>query len=266
MPISSRLSKWPCRREERASRPPPPNRRSRPIRPPGSLFPSTTPTPSRRLDLSGTYSGARPPRRFPTTSSALGQGSRPNDPVATPMRPRKVRFPRRPSPPRRSARRRPRPPVRRPMRARRRARRSHPPSLLSSHPSSHRPGPPPCGRARTGADEMIVQQFLRWVQTAPPGERADATSALARAYLHSPLDAADRKAAEAAMTVLLDDASPMVRQALAIVLAPSPHAPRPIIHALSQDQGEIASLVLAQSPLLTEAELIDAVALGDWRA
>jgi uncharacterized protein (DUF2336 family) len=113
---------------------------------------------------------------------------------------------------------------------------------------------------------MIVQQFLRWVQTAPPGERADATSALARAYLHSPLDAGDRKAAEAAMTVLLDDASPMVREALAIVLAPSPHAPRPIIHALSQDQGEIASLVLAQSPLLTEAELIDAVALGDWRA
>lgn len=113
---------------------------------------------------------------------------------------------------------------------------------------------------------MIVHQFLRWVQTAPPGERADATSALARAYLHSPLDPADRKAAEAAMTVLLDDASPMVREALAFVLSPSPHAPRAIISALAQDQGEIASLVLAQSPLLTEVELIDAVALGDWRA
>ena len=35
---------------------------------------------------------------------------------------------------------------------------------------------------------------------------------------------------------------------------------------MAQDQGEIASLVLAQSPLLTEVELIDAVALGDWRA
>ena len=113
---------------------------------------------------------------------------------------------------------------------------------------------------------MIVHQFLRWVQTAPPGERADATSALARAYLHSPLDRVDRMAAEAAMTVLLDDPSPMVREALAHVLAPSPDAPPAIIHALAQDQGEIASLVLAQSPLLSEAELIDAVALGDWRA
>ena len=34
---------------------------------------------------------------------------------------------------------------------------------------------------------MIVRQFLRWIQTAPPGDRAEATSALARAYLYSDL-------------------------------------------------------------------------------
>ena len=59
---------------------------------------------------------------------------------------------------------------------------------------------------------MIVRQFLCWIQTAPPGERADATSALARAYLYSDLSHEDRLAAEAAMTVLLDDPSPLVRE------------------------------------------------------
>ena len=65
---------------------------------------------------------------------------------------------------------------------------------------------------------MIVRQFLCWIQTAPPGDRADATSALARAYLYSDLAREDRLAAEAAMTVLLDDPSPLVRRALADAL------------------------------------------------
>ncbi len=57
---------------------------------------------------------------------------------------------------------------------------------------------------------MIVRQFLHWVRTALPGERAEATSALARAYLFSDLGADDRGAAEGAMIMLLDDASPLV--------------------------------------------------------
>lgn len=113
---------------------------------------------------------------------------------------------------------------------------------------------------------MIVQQFLRWVRTAPAGERADATSALARAYLHSPLDPIDLKAAEVAMTVLLDDPAPQVRMALAHSLAPSFKAPLPIIHALARDAGDIASIVLAQSPLLQDGDLVDALTEGDWRA
>ena len=39
---------------------------------------------------------------------------------------------------------------------------------------------------------MIVRQFLQWLRNAPSGERADATSALARAYLHSDLSPDDR--------------------------------------------------------------------------
>ncbi len=112
---------------------------------------------------------------------------------------------------------------------------------------------------------MIVRQFLVWLQTAPPGNRAEATSALARAYLYSDLSPDDRLAAEAAMTVLLDDPSPMVRRALADALASAREAPHNVIIALANDQPEIAEFVAARSPLLSEAELVDLVGSGHER-
>jgi hypothetical protein len=45
-------------------------------------------------------------------------------------------------------------------------------------------------------DVMIVRQFLHWIRTAPASERADATSALARAYLYSDLSPDDLAAAD----------------------------------------------------------------------
>ena len=110
---------------------------------------------------------------------------------------------------------------------------------------------------------MIVRQFLRWVQTAAPGERAEATSALARAFLYSDLSEEDRLAAEAAMTVLLDDPSPLVRSALAQALSGSPDAPHGVILALAQDQPEIAAVVAARSPMLSDADLVDLAGAGD---
>src|ERR1700721_2887487 len=88
---------------------------------------------------------------------------------------------------------------------------------------------------------MIVRNFLQWVRTAPAGERADATAALARASLYSDLSSDDLGAAEGAMLMLLDDPSPLVRRALADVLAASPDAPPAIVFALSSDQPRIAS-------------------------
>jgi uncharacterized protein (DUF2336 family) len=110
---------------------------------------------------------------------------------------------------------------------------------------------------------MIVRQFLHWLRTAPPGERAEATSALARAYLYSDLSDSDRAAAEGAMIMLLDDPSPLVRQALSEVFAASAEAPPTIVHALASDQGEVASPLLERSPLFLDSDLIDAVASGD---
>jgi uncharacterized protein (DUF2336 family) len=109
---------------------------------------------------------------------------------------------------------------------------------------------------------MIVRNFLQWVRTASAGERADATAALARAYLYSELSPDDLGAAEGAMLMLLDDPSPLVRRALADVLAASPDAPPAIVFALSSDQSGIAAPVLALSPLFIDADLVDAVATG----
>ncbi len=107
---------------------------------------------------------------------------------------------------------------------------------------------------------MIVRQFLQWVRNASAGERAEATSALARAYLHSDLSPDDLAAAEGAMIMLLDDPSPMVRRALSEVFASSQKAPPVVVHALAADQPDVALPVLARSPLLEPDDLVDLIA------
>jgi uncharacterized protein (DUF2336 family) len=109
---------------------------------------------------------------------------------------------------------------------------------------------------------MIVRHFLQWVRTAEAAERAEATSALARAYLYSELSPDDRAAAEGAMILLLDDPSPMVRYALADALGSSADAPAAVVHALVNDQPDIAIVVLERSPLLLDSDLVDSVAVG----
>jgi uncharacterized protein (DUF2336 family) len=109
---------------------------------------------------------------------------------------------------------------------------------------------------------MIVRQFLQWVRTAPAAERGDATAALARAYLYSDLTPDDRAAAEGALIMQLDDPSPIVRAELARALAFSEQAPPAVILGLAADQAEVASWVLEHSPLLLDADLVDAVATG----
>ncbi len=110
---------------------------------------------------------------------------------------------------------------------------------------------------------MIVRQFISWIRTAPAGERAEATRSLARAWLISDLTEDDRAAAEGALLMLLDDASPLVRQAMAEVFARSTEAPAAIVQALSLDQPSVAIPILEHSPLLIDADLVDIVATGN---
>jgi uncharacterized protein (DUF2336 family) len=110
---------------------------------------------------------------------------------------------------------------------------------------------------------MIVRQFITWVRTAPAGERAEATRCLARAWLVSDLSEDDRAAAEGALLMLLDDASPLVRQAMAEVFAHALDAPSAIVAALAVDQASVAMPILEHSPLLLDSDLVDIVATGN---
>src|ERR1700722_17688240 len=110
---------------------------------------------------------------------------------------------------------------------------------------------------------MIVRQFISWIKTAPAGERAEATRALARAWLISDLSEDDRAAAEGALLMLLDDPSPLVRRAMAEVFAHSQEAPAAIVQALALDQPSVALPILEYSPLLIDADLVDIAATGN---
>lgn len=110
---------------------------------------------------------------------------------------------------------------------------------------------------------MVIEHLLKWVRTARVSERAAAASALARTFSDRDLGFEDRCAVEAALTFLLDDPSPKVRAALAEALSMSRHAPLQIVNALAADQPDVAGLVIARSPLLTDADLIERVADGN---
>jgi uncharacterized protein (DUF2336 family) len=108
-----------------------------------------------------------------------------------------------------------------------------------------------------------VRRFLAWAQRADAGDRAEAASALARACLHAEFTAVERKECVLVLTALLDDPAIAVRRALAEAFAGSRRAPRALVVALAGDVSEVSAPLLARSPLLTDAELVDAVATGD---
>lgn len=114
-----------------------------------------------------------------------------------------------------------------------------------------------------GDERAIVRQFLAWVQQAGAETRAEAASALARAFLHSGLPPSLREEAVAAMTVLADDPCADVRRALAEAVSGARDAPRHLVVALANDEAQVAAPLLARSPLLTDAELVDCAASGD---
>lgn len=110
---------------------------------------------------------------------------------------------------------------------------------------------------------MMVRSYLAWSQNASAAERAEAVGMLADVYLNGDLSAQERTDAEAALLLALDDPAASVRRALAQMLGGSEKAPRPMISALARDLPEIAAIIVANSPLLADAVLVDLVACGD---
>jgi len=89
---------------------------------------------------------------------------------------------------------------------------------------------------------VIARRFLAWARIAPACARADATSALARAYLYAVMDEDERYEAEIALTAMLDDPSPLVHRAMAEALASAAAPPRHLIIGLVALGGEAAAL------------------------
>ncbi len=112
----------------------------------------------------------------------------------------------------------------------------------------------------------LVRRFLAWLPQAAAPQRAAAVNALARSYLHCELAPPVRAQAEKAMIAMLDDPEPQVRRGLAEALASSRAAPRHIVLALAADNSDVSRVVLARSPLLNDADLVDATATGDAAA
>ena len=110
---------------------------------------------------------------------------------------------------------------------------------------------------------MLVKSFLSWMDEAPARERAEAATLLAEAWLAGALGEDTPEAVEAALTSILDDPSPKVRRALAMAFADKRDAPRHLVLSLAADQPEVSAVLIARSPLLTEADLVDLATTGE---
>lgn len=113
--------------------------------------------------------------------------------------------------------------------------------------------------------QRLIRRFIGFLDGAPAASRAEAVRALARVYLDGDLMALERMDAEAALTLVLDDPSDIVRLALAGEIASRADAPRHLVFSLVNDQAEIAARIAAHSPLLLDSELVELLARGDER-
>ena len=112
---------------------------------------------------------------------------------------------------------------------------------------------------------MGIGEFLLWIETARVDERVEAARLIARTALRVDINLDERCTAEAALALLLDDPSPLVRGALSEVLSLSTAAPRQVLHALAIDQFDVAAAVLVRSPLGDET-LIEVLKRGHSQA
>lgn len=90
-------------------------------------------------------------------------------------------------------------------------------------------------------------------------ERAHAAHKICRCIEDSELTVAERAHAESILAIMAQDAAVLVRRALAVALKNSPKLPRELARALAQDVDAIALPVIINSPMLTDADLVEIV-------
>lgn len=102
---------------------------------------------------------------------------------------------------------------------------------------------------------MLAHHFVKWCETASTAERCAGIALLADAVTEQKFLPRETREAEAALLFALDDISPRVRRTMAVHVAASERVPRPLILALAKDVDDVATPVIAQSPLLTGFDL-----------
>ncbi|MGH6851656.1 MAG: DUF2336 domain-containing protein [Methylocella sp.] len=110
---------------------------------------------------------------------------------------------------------------------------------------------------------MADRKFLQCARTDSPAERAERAGALALAFLYGDLPEPEREEARLTLTGLLDDSLPLVRRTLAETFASAANAPHYMVLTLASDSSDVAAIVLARSPLLSDAELVECAATAD---
>jgi uncharacterized protein (DUF2336 family) len=113
---------------------------------------------------------------------------------------------------------------------------------------------------------MAIQEIFTTLPAAPLATLAEGAGRLVHAYLYGDLSEPEREDASRALTLLIDHSSPAVRRALAVGLACADNVPHHLVHALANDSSDVASVILARSPLRSDAELVDCVATADASA
>jgi uncharacterized protein (DUF2336 family) len=110
---------------------------------------------------------------------------------------------------------------------------------------------------------MIIRQFLEWFTVSEVSERVEAAQAFCDAFIQRVPEIINHPDSEAVLMLILDDPSYAVRFVLAESFAGFEYAPRHIIVGLVNQCSDISIPVLGRSLILTDADLIDCLAVGD---
>ncbi len=106
----------------------------------------------------------------------------------------------------------------------------------------------------------LTDSDIRTLIKGPVDEdRAHAAHKICRCIEDAELSPEERAYAEEIIAVMAQDAAVLVRRALAVALKNSPKLPRDIANKLARDVESIALPVILNSPMLTDADLIEIV-------
>jgi uncharacterized protein (DUF2336 family) len=106
----------------------------------------------------------------------------------------------------------------------------------------------------------LTDSDIRTLIKGPTEEdRAHAAHKICRCIEEGELAAEERAHAESIIAIMAEDAAVLVRRALSVALKNSPKLPREIANKLARDVETIALPIILNSPMLTDADLVQIV-------